>query len=886
MYDNSPKTIFLKDYLPPAYLIQTVDLNFILDATETRVISTLKVEANPAHKAGSPLVLSGEQLCLKSVALNGQVLTAADYVLDDEALTLSALPRDGVFELIIETTLNPSVNTALEGLYMSNGLFCTQCEAEGFRKITYFLDRPDVMSCYTTTIIGDKTLYPVLLSNGNQVAHGELSDGRHWVTWEDPFPKPCYLFALVAGPLVNIEDRFTTMTGREIALQVFVEPNDLDKCGHAMRSLKHAMTWDERVYGREYDLDLYMIVAVSHFNMGAMENKGLNVFNTKFVLARPDTATDTDYEHIEGVIGHEYFHNWTGNRVTCRDWFQLSLKEGLTVFRDQEFTADHTSKAVKRIEDVNMLRTRQFAEDAGPLAHPIRPDSYIEINNFYTLTIYEKGAEVVRMLHTLVGAEGFRLGTDLYFQRHDGQAVTCYDFVKAMEDANRVDLSQFNLWYQQAGTPEVRVTVDYQQDAQKLLLTCHQSCRETPGYENKLPLHIPIRFGMLGSEGQVLELQQAGATEAHHEIVLALTEVTQTFEFIGVKHLPALSLLRGFSAPVKLIIDQDLEQLAFLSSYDVDTFNRWEAGQKLACSLILDLVQDYCAGRPLVLNKILIEVYDNILSQPWDDLSYLTLLLTLPSEIYLHEQVEVINVEAIHAARQFVKITLAEQLHEKFEQLYIDHHIDESGQFNSGAIGRRRVKNTALAYLSIVEGETSYQRSEAQFKAAKNMTDQLAALQAIVNSQHHARAQLLAQFYTQWHGDALVIDKWFSLQATSYLPEAFDVVRTLTGHTAFDIKNPNRVRALVGAFSQANPLHFHRADGAGYLFLADQIVKLNNINPQVAARMVVPLTHWQRFDVARQQQMKGQLERIMVTPGICKDVYEIVSKSLKGAGDD
>jgi len=533
-----------------------------------------------------------------------------------------------------------------------------------------------------------------------------------------------------------------------------------------------------------------------------------------------------------------------------------------------------------------MLRTRQFAEDAGPLAHPVRPESYIEINNFYTLTIYEKGAEVVRMLHTLLGAKGFRSGTDLYFQRHDGQAVTCNDFVKAMEDANQVDLSQFKRWYQQAGTPQVSVTVDYRPAEQKLSLTFSQFCREIPGYENKVPLHIPIRLGLLGERGQVLGFQQAGEKETCDEVVLELTEATQSFEFMGVKESPVPSLLRGFSAPIKLLIDQDLEQLAFLSSHDVDTFNRWEAGQKLACAVILEVAQDYADGKSLSTKEIIVAVFDKILSQSWDDLSYLALLLTLPSEVYLHEQMAVIDVEAIHHARMFVKRTLAECLYDKFEQLYTDHHCDESGKFDSGAIGRRRVKNSALAYLSLIENSESYQRAELQFKSAKNMTDQLASLQAIINSGHPKREQCLSQFYEQWHGDALVIDKWFSLQATGFLPEAFDVVKALAGHTAFDIKNPNRVRALVGAFSQANPLHFHRSDGDGYAFLADQVIKLNTINPQVAARMVVPLTHWQKFDLARQDQMKLQLERIVVTPGICKDVYEIVSKSLKGAVDD
>ena len=560
MREADPQTIYLKDYTPPEYLIHSVDLNFILDEQETRVVANLEMIRNPDSRSQSrQLILLGEDLDFVSATVDGVSLTANQYSVDNEKLVIAEVPQDRAFTVKLENRINPKANTALEGLYLSNGMLCTQCEAEGFRKITYFLDRPDVMSRFTTTIIGDKDRYPVMLSNGNKVAGGELKDNRHWVTWEDPFKKPCYLFALVAGQLHAIEDMFTTVSGRAISLRIFVEAQDVDKCHHAMQSLKNAMRWDEEVYGREYDLDLYMIVAVSHFNMGAMENKGLNVFNTKFVLARPDTATDSDYDHIEGVIGHEYFHNWTGNRITCRDWFQLSLKEGLTVFRDQEFSADQTSRAVKRIEDVNMLRMRQFAEDAGPLAHPVRPDSYIEINNFYTLTVYEKGAEVVRMIHTLVGAEGFRKGADLYFQRHDGQAVTCDDFVKAMEDANDIDLEQFRLWYSQAGTPKLTVNTRFDQEAEELTLTIEQSCAPPhPGQPVKKPLHIPVRMGLLGREGAVLPVNLTGV-EAGDEIILEVTEQEQSFRFTGLAEQPVVSLLRGFSAPIKLDFERSLD---------------------------------------------------------------------------------------------------------------------------------------------------------------------------------------------------------------------------------------------------------------------------------------------------------------------------------------
>ena len=882
MREANPQTIYLKDYTVPDFLISHVDLNFNLTEDSTRVISRLTLTRNPASQTGdAPLVLLGENLTLIRVIIHDdEELTEADYQLTPESLTIHTVPQHREFILTIENSINPKANTALEGLYLSNGMLCTQCEAEGFRKITYFLDRPDVMSQFTTTLVGDKTQYPVLLSNGNKIASGDLDNNQHWVTWEDPFNKPCYLFALVAGQLDCIEDHFITKSGRSISLQIFIEPHDLDKCDHAMQSLKNAMKWDEEVYGLEYDLDLYMIVAVGHFNMGAMENKGLNVFNTKFVLARPDTATDFDYEHIEGVIGHEYFHNWTGNRVTCRDWFQLSLKEGFTVFRDQEFTGDRTSKAVKRIEDVINLRTRQFAEDAGPMAHPIRPDTYIEINNFYTLTVYEKGAEVVRMIYTLLGAAGFRKGCDLYFARHDGQAVTCNDFVNAMEAANDVDLSQFRRWYEQAGTPVLTVQQAYDAAAQALTLTIKQYCPPTPGQDVKEPLHIPVTVGLINKAGETLNCQLNGAVTASDQVILQLTEAEQSFVFENLTEQPIVSILRGFSAPVKLVMERSLEELAFLLSYDPDTFNRWEAGQQLAGQIITGLISDVQAGRELHINPIIVNAFKQVLAQPWDDLSYFSLLLTLPSETYLAEQMTVIDVDAIHTAREFVLVSLAEQLQTQFKALYLENHREESGQFDAGAIGRRRIKNVCLAYLGRLEQADIQQWAEQQFTAAKNMTDQIAALAVIVNSAHPAKATCLDSFYQQWQNEALVIDKWFSLQASSSNPDTFSVVQSLLQHPAFDLRNPNRVRSLIGAFSQANPLHFHAANGQGYQFLGDHIIALNTLNPQVASRMLNALTSWRRYDADRQALMKTQLERIIATDAVSKDVYEVASKSL------
>ena len=880
MRDATPQTIYLKDYTVPEYLIDSTELTIILDEEKTSVVSKLIIKKNPASQAqNKPLILQGEGLELVKISMDGAALNESQYHKTEESLQIKSVPQEQSFIISIENTINPKNNTALEGLYLSSTMLCTQCEAEGFRKITFFIDRPDIMCSFKTTLIGDKKKYPVLLSNGNKVAEGELKNNRHWVTWEDPFKKPCYLFALVAGQLEHIQDTFTTMSGREIDLQIFIEKQDIDKCDHAMQSLKNSMLWDEKTYGREYDLDLYMIVAVGHFNMGAMENKGLNIFNTKFVLARPDTATDSDYEGIEGVIGHEYFHNWTGNRITCRDWFQLSLKEGFTVFRDQEFTADQTSKAVKRIEDVKLLRSRQFAEDAGPLSHPIRPDAYIEINNFYTLTVYEKGAEVVRMIRTLVGTEGFKKGSDLYFQRHDGQAVTCDDFVSAMEAANDFDLSLFKRWYSQAGTPEIEVTEEY--DPQKKQLTLHitQRTPSTPNQSTKEPLLIPIKLGLLSANGSITKCYINGQ-EPSDEVILELKEKEQSFVFNKLTEKPTVSLLREFSAPVIVKMQQSLEDLAFLLSFDSDSFNRWEAGQKMSGQIIFGLIEDLQQGKEMQLNPLLVKAYKNILQQPFEDLSYLSLLLSLPEENYLAGQMDIIDVDAIHQAREYVMRSLAVQLQDEFEDLYGRYHKDESGQFDSGAIGRRRIKNCCLSYLTLLDSKASEQLATEQFKTANNMTDQIAALAAIVNSKNPEKQICLQNFYQQWQNEALVIDKWFALQASSSAADTFSTVQELMRHSAFELTNPNRVRSLIGVFSQGNQLHFHAANGQGYQFLADQVIALNTINPQVASRMVSALTQWKRFDENRQAFMKLALEKIINTANISKDVYEIASKSL------
>ncbi len=877
---QTPKTTFLKDYAPPAYRISTVELRFELGEDSTTVHSRLRIVRAAAAPPGAPLILDGQRLELLAVTLDGAPLASDRYRVDTDHLTLLDPPES--FELAVVTRIRPQDNTALEGLYQSSGNFCTQCEAEGFRRITYFLDRPDVMAVYTTTLVADPVRYPVLLSNGNLIDSGRLDDGRHWATWHDPFPKPCYLFALVAGHLRRIEDRFVTRSGRAVTLRIYVEPENIDQCGHAMHSLKQAMAWDEQRFGLEYDLDLYQIVAVGDFNMGAMENKGLNVFNTKFVLAKPETATDADYQGILGVIGHEYFHNWTGNRVTCRDWFQLSLKEGLTVFRDQEFSADLGSRGVKRIEDVRILRATQFPQDAGPMAHPVRPESYIEINNFYTVTVYNKGAEVIRMMQTLLGPDGFRRGMDLYFQRHDGQAVTCDDFVAALADANGADLTQFKRWYHQAGTPELTVGDSYDPTARAYTLTVRQSCPPTPGQPRKDPFHIPLALGLLDAEGRDLPLRLEGEDEAWDTTrVLEVREPEQTFRFVGVPARPVPSLLRGFSAPVKLITAESDADLRFRLAHDRDDFNRWDAGQTLAIRAILTLVEHRRQGREWALPESFSAAFGQALASAADP-ALLAHVLTLPGEGYLAEQMTVVDVDGIHAAHDFVRRTLAARLRDPLRAAYDALRARTEGDYRIDAVamGQRALKNVCLDYLLQLDDPDLHALGLRQFQEATHMTDQLGALAPLASQEGREGVEALAAFYDRWRHEPLVVDKWLTLQATSRRPGALATVRRLMAHEAFNLRNPNKVRAVIGAFGQANPYHFHAVDGSGYTFLADQVLALNDFNPQIAARLINAFTRWRKYDPIRQRGMRSQLERILAAPALSPDVYEIATKSL------
>ncbi|MCP4042707.1 MAG: aminopeptidase N [Gammaproteobacteria bacterium] len=881
MSQDTPTTIYLKNYTPPAYLLDAVELRFELNEEYTTVAATLKVRRNPdTVEKNPPLILEGQEVVLESLILNDEELSENRYRVEAERLVIENVPA--AFTLNTKTRIKPQENTSLEGLYRSNGMFCTQCEAEGFRRITYFPDRPDVMTGFTTTIVADQRRYPVLLSNGNPIASGELANHRHWVRWEDPFPKPSYLFALVAGDLVEIEDHFITASGRNVALRIFVEPANADKCDHAMRSLKQAMAWDEQTFGLEYDLDIYMIVAVGHFNMGAMENKGLNIFNSKYVLARPDTATDMDYQYIQGVIGHEYFHNWTGNRVTCRDWFQLSLKEGLTVFRDQEFSAAMTSRAVKRINDVRYLRTAQFAEDSGPMAHPVRPDSYIEINNFYTLTVYEKGAEVIRMLHTLLGKENFRRGMDLYFQRHDGQAVTADDFILAMQDAAGVDLNQFRRWYSQAGTPTLTVNFEYDENRRSFFLRIRQESPPTPGQPKKEPLHIPLTIGLLDQDGNDLPLRLEGEPVIDGETsrILQLTEPEHEFRFLQVPHQPIPSLLRSFSAPVKLKADYSDEELAFLMAHDSNEFNRWDAGQQLAERTILAQVEALRTGVDVPIPQNFLDAFGAILANTSLDKELASEALTLPTEGYLAEQMEIVDVDGIHQARKLVLCTLATSVSETLINVYQTNRQAESNNIDPESMGRRRLANLALGYLMELGNPQAHDACVQQFRTAANMTDCIGALGLLVNMDSPEREGCLESFYSRWKDDPLVVDKWFSIQATSRLPNTLSTVHDLMRHPAFDLKNPNRVRSLIGAFSYGNQVRFHGISGAGYSFLADRVLDLDPLNPQVAARLLGAMSRWNRFDEERRRQMHAQLDRIVTTQPLSKDVYEVAHKSL------
>jgi aminopeptidase N len=878
---QQPPVIRLTDYTPPAFLVDHADLRFELGEDHTLVHSRLAMRANPERASGADLVLDGRELALERLVLDGHPLDAAAYTLGEGSLTI---PEPGeAFTLEVTTRIRPQDNTALEGLYKSSGTFCTQCEPEGFRRITYFPDRSDVMATFTTTIVADAERYPVLLSNGNRIAAGTLADGRHWVQWDDPFPKPSYLFALVAGDLARVAGSFTTMSGREVALRIYVEHGNADKVDHAMRALKEAMAWDERAYGRECDLDIYQIVAVADFNMGAMENKGLNIFNTSAVLAKPETATDADFQRIEAIIGHEYFHNWSGNRVTLRDWFQLSLKEGFTVFREQHFTGDVYSEAVQRIEDVRRLRSAQFPEDDGPTAHPVRPDSYIEISNFYTPTVYEKGAEVIRMMWHLLGAEGFRRGTDLYFERHDGQAVTTEAFVRAMEDANDADLAQFRLWYTQAGTPRLHCSGEWDAGAGTYTLRVRQAIPDTPGQTDKAPMHIPLAVGLLDGDGNDLAPRLAGEGEwtGRGTRVLELREAEQAFTFAGLDAEPVPSLLRGFSAPVRVAFDYGDADLAFLLAHDSDLFNRWEAGQELAQRALFRCVSAYREGREMVLDQGLIDAFGALLQAPAADPALVAEALSLPEEAYLADLAEPpVDPAAIHAARTFARRRLGEALQPAFEAAYRDH--GEAGEYrvSAEAIGRRRLKNVCLAYRVAAGDEAGRALAAEQFRAATNMTDRLGALRPLVAEGHAEAEAALAAFYERWQGDAEVVDKWFAIQATSPELGTLERVRGLMDHPAFNFRNPNKVRALLGAFARGNPARFHDPSGEAYAFFADQVLAMDGVNPQMAAAMARAFSRFARFAQPYHDAMRQQLERIRDSHELSRDTYEIVAKSL------
>ena len=876
------KTIYLKDYREPAFEIKSLALRFQLFEEGALVLAKQTiVRAN--GRDGEPLRLDGEDLELRSISLDGRLLSESEYKLDEESLTLDGLPES--FELECETWIKPQDNKRLEGLYKSSSMFCTQCEAEGFRRITYYLDRPDVMTVFTTRIEADKKRYPNLLSNGNSTASGDLEGGRHFVTWHDPHPKPCYLFALVAGDLHCEKDVFETKSGRKVALEIFVDHKNSDKCDYALDCLKRSMRWDEEAYGREYDLDIFMIVAVDDFNMGAMENKGLNIFNSSCVLAKPDATTDSGYQRIEAIVAHEYFHNWSGNRVTCRDWFQLSLKEGFTVFRDAQFSADMNSSVVKRIEDVNILRTAQFAEDAGPMSHPVRPASYMEISNFYTLTVYEKGAEVVRMLHTLLGPDQFRAGSDLYFDRHDGQAVTTEDFVAAMEAVSGMDLEQFKRWYDQGGTPELLVTSSYDELNQQYKLTLKQSCPATPGQDEKEPFHVPVSIALLDAEGHELPLSVADGAK---EFVFELIESTETIVFNGVEVEPVPSLLRGFSAPVKLHYDYSDEQLLFLLKHDSDGFNRWEAGQTLAFRILERLIRSCQTNEVLEVPVSFIEAYQAILQDSSLDKAMVCMMLMLPAENYLLQEISGADIDAIHTAREFMRQDMASRLESVLHSVY---HANDTDSDNVGldyaSMSRRALKNAVLSLMTAKrpsEGQSGspvIDIAKEQFAKANNMTDSYAALSALVNSGVDEVAnQALDDFHVKWREDAQVIELWFSVQSSSSTYMTLERLKKLMALPDFDITNPNKVRSVIGVFCNQNLLRFHDSSGEGYRFLADVIIQLDDMNPQIASRLMTPLTRWKQYDETRQELMREQLQRIHNKDKLSKDVREVVEKSL------
>ena len=875
----APKTTFLADYLVPNYLVDNVALYFDLGRTDTTVRSVLSMRRNPLGKGGD-CVLDGEKLTLQSIKIDDRELQGNEYLRTDKTLLISKVPEK--FDLEIEVLIHPDKNTALEGLYHSGRLLCTQCEAEGFRRITYYPDRPDVMAIFTVSIEAEKADWPVMLSNGNLEKKGQLENGRHWVSWHDPHPKPSYLFALVAGDLHIQKDSFVTTSGRKVALEIYVDVENSHKCDHALMSLKQAMKWDEERYGREYDLDIFMIVAVNDFNMGAMENKGLNIFNSACVLASPETATDRDYYRIQSIVGHEYFHNWSGNRVTCRDWFQLSLKEGFTVLRDQQFSADMNSVAVQRIEDVNQLRSMQFSEDAGPMSHPVRPASFIEISNFYTVTIYEKGAEVVGMIKTIVGDVGFRKGTDLYFDRHDGQAVTTDDFVKAIEDANKVDLTQFKRWYSQAGTPQLNIVTEYDSTGQRYTLTINQQCEATPGQRHKEAFHIPVAVGLLDKKGNVVQMQLDGESAASESEtrILSVKENKQQFVFINVPSEPVVSFLRGFSAPVKVNLPRTNNELTFLMANDTDSFCQWDAGQQLLINVLLQLAEKTIKGSALSLPTELIDQFGKLLKRGLSSPALVAKMLDLPSEHYLAGQKKPADVDAIHTARSYMKRELALGLKEDFSILYSALNTTDKYQFDAAGMAKRSLKNICLDYLVSTGDPMQVQRCLKQMKQSDNMTDTMSGLAVLVDHQGPEREHALRAFYEQWKHDRQVVDKWLAVQAQSSLKDALLRVKGLMSHPAFNITNPNNVRSLIGQFCRNNAINFHAIDGSGYQFLVEQILILDKLNPQIASRQLGAFNSWQQYDKKRQGMMKAALEKIAKQTDLSADVYEIVTKYL------
>ena len=876
----APRETRLSDYRPPAFLVDRVDLTFDLDPAATRVRSRLALRRNSAAPADGPLRLDGNGQMVRALAIDGEPASENRWRLEDGDLVLADPPED--FTLEIEVEIAPKENTELSGLYVSNGGFFTQCEAEGFRRITYFPDRPDVMARFTTTIIAAATDCPVMLSNGTPTAVEAVGAGRHRITWTDPHPKPSYLFALVAGELVAVKDQFTTRSGRPVELAIWVRAGDERRCGHAMRSLKKAMAWDEAVFGLEYDLDIFNIAAVADFNMGAMENKGLNIFNTRYVLAEPATATDGDYQRIEGVIAHEYFHNWTGDRVTCRDWFQLSLKEGLTVYRDQEFSMDQGSPAVKRISDVRELRAGQFREDAGPLAHPVQPDRYIAIDNFYTATVYNKGAEVIRMMATIIGRVAFRRGMDLYFARHDNQAVTIDDFVAAMQDASGVDLGRFKRWYHQAGTPELGISDEYDEEARRYRLRVAQRTPPTPREPEKEPLVIPLAMGLLGPDGAEIPTRLEGEAAAREGTrVLLADKAENDFTFFDVPARPVPSLLRGFSAPVKLS-GLTTEALLVLAAHDPDPFTRWDAGQLHATGLLLGMVGARQPGEALAVPAALIEQVAAALGRGPEDPALAAEAVLLPGEMFLADQMEIADTDGIHEVREAARAAIGRALRGDFLATY--ERLTDMGPYeiDGASIGRRSLRNAALAYLAAADAKLGVSLAMRQFEARGNMTDVLAALAVLAAIDAPERAAALAAFHAAWRADALVLDKWFAIQATSPLPGIVASVEALTRHPDFDLKNPNRVRALIASFSQANQVRFHDESGAGYRLLADTIIRLDAMNPQVAARLVSPLGQWRRVGAERRGAMQEELRRILAAPRLSKNTNEMAARSLGG----